>query len=82
MRQVCEKEVLPVLVNLLRDEDVEVQANAAGVIMYAAITNEGTNSHLDAFLSQQIPNSRFYQIHVQTSSLNYYNFVLGVLFCL
>ncbi|KAI4820953.1 hypothetical protein KUCAC02_028910 [Chaenocephalus aceratus] len=57
MRQVCEKEVLPVLVNLLRDEDVEVQANAAGVIMYAAITNEGTNSHLDAFLSQQIPNS-------------------------
>lgn len=45
-RQVCkDAEVLPVLVGLLRDKDVEVQANAAGVIMNTVIITTGTNAH-------------------------------------
>ncbi|TDH12642.1 hypothetical protein EPR50_G00049140 [Perca flavescens] len=39
--QVCEESLLPVLVNLLHDEDIEVQANAAGVIMYTVIITTG-----------------------------------------
>lgn len=45
-RQVCEEAVLPVLVDLLRDEDIEVQANAAGVIMNTVIITTGTNTRL------------------------------------
>lgn len=45
-QQVCEEAVLPVLVDLLQDEDIEVQANAAGVIMYTVIITTGTNTHL------------------------------------
>lgn len=40
----CEEAVLPVLLRLLQDEDVEVQTNAAGVIMYTVITTAGTNT--------------------------------------
>ncbi|KAL3975238.1 WNT1-inducible-signaling pathway protein 1 [Sarotherodon galilaeus] len=47
-RQVCEDaEVLPVLVGLLRDKDVEVQANAAGVIMNTVIITTGKQRCLD-----------------------------------
>ncbi|XP_071340174.1 radial spoke head 14 homolog [Trachinotus anak] len=46
-RQVCEEAVLPVLVGLLQDEDVEVQANAAGVIMYTVIITTGKQLCLD-----------------------------------
>lgn len=48
-RQVCEEAVLPVLVNLLQDEDIEVQANAAGVIMYTVVITTGTNTHFGLF---------------------------------
>ncbi|XP_059193591.1 radial spoke head 14 homolog [Centropristis striata] len=40
-RRVCEEAVLPVVVDLLQDEDVEVQTNAAGVIMFTAIITTG-----------------------------------------
>lgn len=40
-QQVCEEAVLPVLLHLLQDEDVEIQANAAGVIMYTVIITAG-----------------------------------------
>ncbi|XP_045890790.1 radial spoke head 14 homolog [Micropterus dolomieu] len=46
-RQVCEEAVLPVLVDLLRDEDIEVQANAAGVIMNTVIITTGKRRCLD-----------------------------------
>ncbi|XP_060894836.1 radial spoke head 14 homolog [Labrus mixtus] len=46
-QQVCEEVVLPVLVDLLRDQEVEVQANAAGVIMYTAIITTGKQQCLD-----------------------------------
>ncbi|XP_049906241.1 radial spoke head 14 homolog [Epinephelus moara] len=46
-RQVCEEAVLPVVVNLLQDDDVEVQANAAGVIMYTIIIITGKQRCLD-----------------------------------
>ncbi|KAL7391622.1 hypothetical protein ABVT39_011768 [Epinephelus coioides] len=46
-RQVCEEAVLPVVVNLLQDDDVEVQANAAGVIMYTVIIITGKQRCLD-----------------------------------
>ncbi|XP_049619292.1 radial spoke head 14 homolog isoform X2 [Syngnathus scovelli] len=36
-RQVCEAAVLPVLADLLRDQDVNVQANAAGAIMNTVV---------------------------------------------
>ncbi|KAF1389001.1 hypothetical protein PFLUV_G00068890 [Perca fluviatilis] len=45
--QVCEESLLPVLVNLLHDEDIEVQANAAGVIMYTVIITTGKKQCLD-----------------------------------
>ncbi|XP_078106586.1 radial spoke head 14 homolog [Sander vitreus] len=45
--QVCEESLLPVLVDLLRDEDIEVQANAAGVIMYTVIITTGKRQCLD-----------------------------------
>ncbi|KAM9360151.1 radial spoke head 14 homolog [Symphorus nematophorus] len=47
MRRVCEEGVLPLLVALLQDEDVEVQANAAGVIMYAVVITTGKRLCLD-----------------------------------
>ncbi|XP_077456172.1 radial spoke head 14 homolog isoform X1 [Stigmatopora argus] len=40
-RQVCEAAVLPVLADLLRDRDVDVQANAAGAIMNTAVITTG-----------------------------------------
>ncbi|XP_068999758.1 radial spoke head 14 homolog isoform X2 [Embiotoca jacksoni] len=41
-RQVCEEEeLLPVLLHLLQDEDVDVRTNAAGVIMNVAIITAG-----------------------------------------
>ncbi|CAN9512808.1 unnamed protein product [Ophioblennius macclurei] len=40
-RQVCEEDVLPLIVTLLKDEDVEVQANAVGVIMNTVIITTG-----------------------------------------
>lgn len=40
----CEEAVLPVLLGLLQDEDIDVRANAAGVIMYAVIITAGTNA--------------------------------------
>ncbi|KAG7490134.1 radial spoke head 14-like [Solea senegalensis] len=46
-RRVCEEAVLPVMVGLLQDTDVKVQANAAGVIMYTAITTPGKLQCLD-----------------------------------
>ncbi|GLD68444.1 radial spoke head 14 homolog [Lates japonicus] len=46
-RQVCEEAILPVLVDLLQDEDVEVQANAAGVIMYTVVITTGKQQCLD-----------------------------------
>ncbi|XP_040897633.1 radial spoke head 14 homolog [Toxotes jaculatrix] len=46
-RKVCEEAVLPVLVGLLQDEDLEVQANAAGVIMYTVIITTGKQQCLD-----------------------------------
>ncbi|CAB1428838.1 unnamed protein product [Pleuronectes platessa] len=45
--QVCEKAVLPVVVGLLQEEDVEIQANAAGVIMYTVIITAGKQQCLD-----------------------------------
>ncbi|AWP07707.1 putative rhabdoid tumor deletion region protein 1 [Scophthalmus maximus] len=41
-RQVCEEAVLPVVVALLQDDDVEVQANAAGVVMYTVVITAGS----------------------------------------
>ncbi|XP_028270746.1 radial spoke head 14 homolog [Parambassis ranga] len=48
-REVCEQNVLPVLLGLLQDDDVEVRANAAGVIMNAAVITTGKQLclHLD-----------------------------------
>uniref|UniRef100_A0A8C2X3P6 Radial spoke head 14 homolog n=2 Tax=Cyclopterus lumpus TaxID=8103 RepID=A0A8C2X3P6_CYCLU len=46
-RQVCEEALLPVLVDLLQDANVEVQANAAGVIMYTGINTAGKQRCLD-----------------------------------
>ncbi|XP_041855437.1 radial spoke head 14 homolog [Melanotaenia boesemani] len=46
-RQVCELQVLPVLVGLLQDEDAEVQTNAAGVIMNTVIITAGKLQCLD-----------------------------------
>uniref|UniRef100_A0A3Q3DYW9 Radial spoke head 14 homolog n=1 Tax=Hippocampus comes TaxID=109280 RepID=A0A3Q3DYW9_HIPCM len=41
MSQVCEAAVLPVLADLLRDQDVDVQANAAGAIMNTVVITTG-----------------------------------------
>ncbi|XP_070761199.1 radial spoke head 14 homolog [Enoplosus armatus] len=46
-RQVCEEAILPVLVGLLQDDDIEVQTNAAGVIMYTVIITTGKQQCLD-----------------------------------
>ncbi|XP_068559136.1 radial spoke head 14 homolog [Cebidichthys violaceus] len=46
-RRVCEEELLPVLVDLLQDQDLEVQTNAAGVIMYTVIITAGKQRCLD-----------------------------------
>ncbi|XP_015230041.1 PREDICTED: radial spoke head 14 homolog [Cyprinodon variegatus] len=45
-RQVCEEQLLPVLMDLLQDGDVEVQTNAAGVIMNTVIITTGPSSCL------------------------------------
>ena len=45
-QQVCEQALLPVLVGLLREDDIEVQIHAAGVIMYVVVITPGTNTHL------------------------------------
>lgn len=37
----CQYDVIPILVHLLRDKDTEVQANAAGALMYTVVTTEG-----------------------------------------
>lgn len=42
--RVCEGAVLPVLLNLLQDNDVEVQANAVGVVMYTVILTRGAKT--------------------------------------
>ncbi|XP_077570360.1 radial spoke head 14 homolog isoform X2 [Stigmatopora nigra] len=46
-RQVCEAGVLPVLADLLRDRDVDVQANAAGAIMNTAVITTGKHQCLE-----------------------------------
>lgn len=43
-RRVCKEAVLPEVVRLLQEADVKVQANAVAVIMYTAITTEGTRA--------------------------------------
>ena len=48
-RQVCEGAVLPALGRLLGDEDVQVQVNAAGVIMYAVVITAGSNTQHSYF---------------------------------
>ncbi|XP_028313608.1 radial spoke head 14 homolog [Gouania willdenowi] len=39
--RLCEEAMLPLLVGLLRDEDVHVRTNTVGVIMYTVITTAG-----------------------------------------
>ncbi|XP_061135203.1 radial spoke head 14 homolog isoform X1 [Syngnathus typhle] len=46
-RQVCEAAVLPVLADLLRDQDVNVQANAAGAIMNTVVITTGKHQCLE-----------------------------------
>ncbi|XP_061625217.1 radial spoke head 14 homolog isoform X1 [Phyllopteryx taeniolatus] len=46
-RQVCEAAVLPVLADLLRDQDVDVQANAAGAIMNTVVITTGKHQCLE-----------------------------------
>ncbi|TKS79169.1 Radial spoke head 14 -like protein [Collichthys lucidus] len=45
--QVCEQNLLPVLVGLLQDEDLEVQVNAVGVIMFTVTITTGKQQCLD-----------------------------------
>lgn len=40
-KQVCQFNVIPILVELLNDKVKEVQANAAGVLMFATVITEG-----------------------------------------
>lgn len=37
----CQYDVIPILVHLLKDKVEEVQASAAGALMYATVTTEG-----------------------------------------
>ncbi|XP_017288615.1 radial spoke head 14 homolog [Kryptolebias marmoratus] len=46
-QQVCEEQILPVLVDLLQDDDLEVRTNAAGVVMNAAIITAGKSLSLE-----------------------------------
>ncbi|XP_036954264.1 radial spoke head 14 homolog [Acanthopagrus latus] len=46
-QQVCEQALLPVLVGLLREDDIEVQIHAAGVIMYVVVITPGKLQCLD-----------------------------------
>ncbi|XP_062418643.1 radial spoke head 14 homolog [Pungitius pungitius] len=46
-RRVCEEALLPAVVELLQDGDVEVQANAAGVLMYTSVITTGRQRCLD-----------------------------------
>jgi hypothetical protein len=39
--QVWQYDVIPILVDLLKDPEKEVQANAAGALMFATVTTEG-----------------------------------------
>ncbi|TKS82862.1 Radial spoke head 14 -like protein [Collichthys lucidus] len=45
--QVCEQNLLPVLVDLLQDEDLEDQVNAVGVIMFTVTITTGKQQCLD-----------------------------------
>ncbi|KAJ7423745.1 radial spoke head 14 [Willisornis vidua] len=45
---VCEEDVIPVLVSLLEDTDPEVQASAAGALMFAMVTPQGRSWALGA----------------------------------
>ncbi|NXP28737.1 RSP14 protein, partial [Scytalopus superciliaris] len=45
---VCEEEVIPVLVSLLKDTDPEVQATATGALMFAMVTPQGRSSAMGA----------------------------------
>ncbi|KAE8277042.1 Radial spoke head 14-like protein [Larimichthys crocea] len=47
--QVCEQNLLPVLVGLLQDEDLEVQVNAVGVIMFTVTITTGTHSETNQY---------------------------------
>lgn len=40
-KQVWQYDVIPILVHLLKDQVEEVQANAAGALMYATVTTAG-----------------------------------------
>lgn len=40
-KQIWQYDVIPILVHLLKDKVKEVQANAAGALMYATVTTEG-----------------------------------------
>lgn len=62
----CEGAVLPVLLNLLQDKDVEVQANAVGVVMYTVILTRGANTLKFTNFPQRIPSFLF---HVGSSDL-------------
>ncbi|XP_061673679.1 radial spoke head 14 homolog isoform X3 [Syngnathoides biaculeatus] len=46
-RQVCEAAVLPILADLLQDQDVDVQANAAGAIMNTVVITTGKHQCLE-----------------------------------
>ncbi|XP_037536758.1 radial spoke head 14 homolog [Nematolebias whitei] len=46
-QQVCEEQILPILVDLLQDEDLEVQTNTAGVLMNATIITAGKRLSLE-----------------------------------
>ncbi|XP_044631303.1 radial spoke head 14 homolog isoform X1 [Equus asinus] len=47
-KQIWQYDVIPILVHLLKDKVKEVQANAAGALMYATVTTEGKYAALDA----------------------------------
>ncbi|XP_073321904.1 radial spoke head 14 homolog [Pagrus major] len=46
-QQICEQSLLPVLVDLLREDNIELQINAAGVIMYVVVITPGKQQCLD-----------------------------------
>nr|XP_058896146.1 radial spoke head 14 homolog isoform X1 [Kogia breviceps] len=45
--QVWQHNVIPILVHLLKDKEEEVQANAAGALMYVTVTTKGKYAALD-----------------------------------
>ncbi|XP_072911781.1 radial spoke head 14 homolog [Hemitrygon akajei] len=46
--KVCEEEVIPILVELLSDQNGKVRATAAGALMFATITTQGKYKALEA----------------------------------